>query len=292
MGAFVGSGGGAGCGAQAKAPIRINLPLLRFDPQPISLRLPMQALCGALFPAHARLVLQRLMEVVQRGAERYQQAAIATMRAIFQARPCFCFYCVCSVCFLQLLQASVLYKALQRAGQQSGQGLGQHPLASARLPHALLQPSPPPALCCSLHHALLQVPGLDLGPTGWPATDPAFTQQLSQHLRGPLSGAVLDAFRTMLRFQGPAVGGGEGSKGGDQQGAAAATGETEAEALPPLEWPRCMDDLGASNKLCSEALERVMRACPGSAQLLWGSSGGHTASESLLPFLSDPASVS
>lgn len=48
-----------------------------------------------------------------------------------------------------------------------------------------------------------------------------------------------------------------------------------------------MDDLGSSNKLCSEALERVMRACPGSAQLLWGSSGGHTASESFLPFLVD-----
>jgi len=59
------------------------------------------------------------------------------------------------------------------------------------------------------------------------------------------------------------------------------------EGEAPLEWPRCMDDLGASNRLCSEALERVMRACPGSAQLLWGSSGGHTASESFLPFLAD-----
>lgn len=47
-----------------------------------------------------------------------------------------------------------------------------------------------------------------------------------------------------------------------------------------------MDDLGASNKLCSEALERVMRACPGSAQLLWGGSG-HATSESFLPFLTD-----
>lgn len=45
----------------------------------------LQALCSALFPAHSRLVLQRLMEAVQRGAERYQAAAIACMRAIFQA---------------------------------------------------------------------------------------------------------------------------------------------------------------------------------------------------------------
>lgn len=86
--------------------------------------------------------------------------------------------------------------------------------------------------------------------------------------------------------------------GGDQTAAAsgdaatapaaqqAAAGEDESQ----LEWPRCMDDMGASNKLCSEALGRVIRACPGSAQLLWGGTGGrsgrHTSRGSFLPFLS------
>lgn len=187
------------------------------------------ALCAALFPAYSRLVLQRLMETVQRGAERYQAAAIACMRAIFQ------------------------------------------------------------------------VPALDLGPSGWPATDPRFSQQLSAHLSGPLSGPVLEAFKSMLRFQGPA-GAARAAQpaaaGGDQTAAAsgdaatapaaqqAAAGEDESQ----LEWPRCMDDMGASNKLCSEALGRVIRACPGSAQLLWGGTGGrsgrHTSRGSFLPFLS------
>jgi hypothetical protein len=118
----------------------------------------------------------------------------------------------------------------------------------------------------------MQVPGLDLGPSGWPANDPRFTQQLSAHLSGPLSGAVLEAFKALLAFQG-----GGGSDNGSQEAAAgaadaeAAAGQAAAE---PLEWQHCMDDLGGSNKLCSEALERVMRACPGSAQLLWGSGGG------------------
>jgi hypothetical protein len=62
-----------------------------------------------------------------------------------------------------------------------------------------------------------------------------------------------------------------------------------------LEWPHCMDDLGGSNKLCSEALERVIWACPGSAQLLWGNTGSgagggarpvsHSSRDSFLPFL-------
>lgn len=192
-----------------------------------------QALCGALFPTHSRLVLQRLLEAVQRGAERYQAAAIGCMRAIFQ------------------------------------------------------------------------VPGLDLGPSAWPASDPGFTQQLSAHLSGPLSGEVLETFRAMLRFQGAAAaasaagasaatsGGGEAAdgSGSEDDGAREAVGPPPAAAAAPaapLQWPHCMDDLGASNKLCSEALERVMRACPGSAQLLWGSSGGHATSDSFLPFLSDP----
>lgn len=97
-------------------------------------------------------------------------------------------------------------------------------------------------------------------------------------------------------------GDGGGSQGGDD---AEAAGDEEAPSAPPsepdaaeaaaeggeeapLEWRHCMDDLGASNKLCSEALERVMRACPGSAQLLWGSGGEHRSTESsFLPFLAD-----
>ena len=84
-------------------------------------------------------------------------------------------------------------------------------------------------------------------------------------------------------LSGAAASAGDGSKEQheeeEQQEAAA------EEEEPPLEWPHCMDDLGATNKLCSEALQRVMRACPGSAQLLWGNSGGHTRQESFLPFL-------
>ncbi|KAL4434374.1 hypothetical protein ABPG75_000815 [Micractinium tetrahymenae] len=192
------------------------------------------ALCSALFPAYSRLVLQRLMETVQRAAERYQAAAIACMRAIFQ------------------------------------------------------------------------VPRLDLGASGWPATDPRFSQQLSAHLSGPLSGAVLEAFKSMLRFQGPdgaarTTQGGTGAEGGAKgepasvDAAAAAQQQQQQqqqarEEESQLEWPRCMDDMGASNKLCSEALGRVIRACPGSAQLLWGGTGGrsgrHMSRGSFLPFLS------
>jgi hypothetical protein len=43
-----------------------------------------------------------------------------------------------------------------------------------------------------------------------------------------------------------------------------------------------MDDLGECNKLCAEALGRVVDACPGSSQLL-GSSGSRA--EQLMPFL-------
>lgn len=72
--------------------------------------------------------------------------------------------------------------------------------------------------------------------------------------------------------------------------AAAAQQPAAAEEDHQLEWPRCMDDMGASNKLCSEALARVIGACPGSAQLLWGGtsgrSGRHTSRGSFLPFLS------
>lgn len=61
-----------------------------------------------------------------------------------------------------------------------------------------------------------------------------------------------------------------------------------------LEWRQCMDDLGESNKVCSEALKRVVDACPGAAELAKASSGiggvesavaGAGQREQLLPFL-------
>ena len=226
----------------------------------------MQALCAALFPSYARLVLQRLSEVVQRGAERYQQAAIACMRAIFQASR-------------NAAAGGVLCRGVVCC------------VVWGRCSRTVSCPTRPAVFHTQWPFSdSVQVPGLDLGPSGWPANDPHFTQQLSAHLSGPLSGAVLETFKALLAFQGS--GGGRSQEAAAADAAAAGHAEAEAE---PLEWQHCMDDLGGSNKLCSEALERVMRACPGSAQLLWGSGGGgsgagggghmHQAS-AFLPFLS------
>lgn len=61
-----------------------------------------------------------------------------------------------------------------------------------------------------------------------------------------------------------------------------------------LEWRQCMDELGESNKACSEALRRVVEACPGSAELARAASAGLRprgspaeggVGEQLLPFL-------
>ena len=62
---------------------------------------------------------------------------------------------------------------------------------------------------------------------------------------------------------------------------------------PPLEWAHCLDALGECNKVCAEALRRVVAACPGSAELARASSaggrpasaGGEAPGEQLLPFL-------
>ena len=164
------------------------------------------------------------------------------------------------------------------------------------------------------------MPGLDLGPSAWPCSDPAFAHALSVHLGGPLSASVLQAFRAMLSFKGargfregegreaaadsvvswhgmPLLGGVvrlEGSStGGDgflRAGARedAAVDGSQPERVgsaselgpPPLEWRHCMDDLGSSNKLCSLALERVVRSNPASAHLVWGGGG-----DQFLPFL-------
>ncbi|EFN50574.1 hypothetical protein CHLNCDRAFT_55734, partial [Chlorella variabilis] len=71
------------------------------------------------------------------------------------------------------------------------------------------------------------VPGLDLGPSGWPAHDTAFIQQLSAHLGGALGSAVLLALKAMLRFQDKQSSfgmprGGYGGGGGGAKGKAAA----------------------------------------------------------------------
>lgn len=196
----------------------------------------LQALCGALFPRYARLVLQRLLEAVQvragracfkgllrgekrrpqlqrplrrnahpecstgeaagsggclspcalparppaclqRGEERYQQAAITGMRAIFQVQAC-------------LLSVFCRLAPLCSCGGDAALG--------KRLP--VPQPCGCPLPCP--HPCTPQVPALDLGPSGWPATDPGFAAQLSVHLGGALSGEVLAAFQAMLRFQG------------------------------------------------------------------------------------------
>lgn len=64
-----------------------------------------------------------------------------------------------------------------------------------------------------------------------------------------------------------------------------------------LEWPRCLDALGECNKVCSEALRRVVAACPGSAELAraagaapaggrpGSAAAGESPGEQLLPFL-------
>jgi hypothetical protein len=44
----------------------------------------MEVLCAALFPAHSRLAVQRLMEAAARGAPAYQAAALACLRAVFR----------------------------------------------------------------------------------------------------------------------------------------------------------------------------------------------------------------
>lgn len=43
-----------------------------------------RALCEEAFPAHARLVLQRVLEVLRRGAADHQAAALAVLKALFE----------------------------------------------------------------------------------------------------------------------------------------------------------------------------------------------------------------
>lgn len=162
-----------------------------------------EALCGALFPTYSRLVVQRLMETVQRADERYQAAALSAMGAIFT------------------------------------------------------------------------VPGLCLGSPAWFVQRSQLIKLLSDEIGGPLGPRVLDVMHALSVFK-------------DETG----------EIGPALEWRQCMDDLGESNKVCAEALRRVVEACPGSAELARASSGiggaiggagggvsGGVGGEQLLPFL-------
>ncbi len=161
----------------------------------------LQAMAVSCFPAHTRLVFQRLMEVLKRGTDAYQVASIAIMQTIFS------------------------------------------------------------------------IPGMPLGSFVWFAEDSELMQLLSGMISGPLGPHILDLFQAMLQFRGNTM-------KRDEAGSV-------AEGL--LEWKNCMDDLGECNKLCAEAMARVVQACPGSAALLAVHNKGQAssgASNTLLPFLS------
>jgi hypothetical protein len=170
-----------------------------------------EVVCSALFPTHARIIVQRLMETVQRAEERYQSAALSCLSAIFNT------------------------------------------------------------------------PGLELGMDSsvWFVRDSHLVELLSAEVGGTLGPKVLDVLQALAAFKND----GSGSGSGDLSAGA-------------LEWPYCMDDLGESNKVCAEALKRVVDACPGSAELVKVVSGskmynvvdGHgdganVGGEQLLPFL-------
>lgn len=178
-----------------------------------------EVICSVLFPTYARIVVQRLMETVQRAEERYQSAALSCLGAIFNT------------------------------------------------------------------------PGLDLGKESsvWFVRDSHLVELLSTEVGGPLGPKVLEVLQALAAFKSDD---GDDCDGGLSAGA--------------LEWPYCMDDLGESNKVCAEALKRVVDACPGSAELVradhnskmhsgvdgvGGDDGGaNVGSEQLLPFL--PGNVS
>ncbi|KAH7623253.1 hypothetical protein Ndes2526B_g01675 [Nannochloris sp. 'desiccata'] len=170
-----------------------------------------EVICSVLFPTYARIVVQRLMETVQRAEERYQSAALSCLGAIFNT------------------------------------------------------------------------PGLDLGRESsvWFVQDSHLVELLSTEVGGPLGPKVLEVLQALAAFKDDGADSRVGS--GSVNGGAGV-----------LEWPYCMDDLGESNKVCAEALKRVVDACPGSAELVSGSkmySGVESVGgEQLLPFL--PGNVS
>jgi hypothetical protein len=131
------------------------------------------AMCSAFFPAYSRLVVQRLMEAVQKAPMCYQEAALVALRCIFQ------------------------------------------------------------------------VPGLDIGSPSWFADASHLVEMLGGEVGGPLGPHVLALLEAMAAFR-------------DEVRGAPQWGEPVQ-----LEWRLCIDDLGEGNKVCSEALRRVVEACPG-----------------------------
>jgi hypothetical protein len=165
--------------------------------------LPPQALCAALFPAYSRLVLQRLAEAAQRGDEATQAAALTCIQTVFQASAR-CTQAPRS----KWLGGGGACRAV--AGVLGGKRHSFEADCCRRLPDAATYQGTYKGLNkgISLPINSTQVPGLDLGPSAWPAADPRFIGQLSAHLAGPLSGAALGALRAMLTFQGGLAGGG------------------------------------------------------------------------------------
>jgi hypothetical protein len=68
-------------GARLSAMCRLTtIPLTRMQ------LVALQSFCSTVFPSHSRIVLQRLMEVIKRGAPRYEAAAVGVMKAMFEVR--------------------------------------------------------------------------------------------------------------------------------------------------------------------------------------------------------------
>lgn len=155
------------------------------------------AMCEPIFPVYSRLVIQRLMEVVQRAPERYQSAALSVLKNVFE------------------------------------------------------------------------VPDLDLGSGSWFVNDSRLVDLLSNEVGGVLGAKVLDLLQALSAYN---------------------TLGSDGNALMQLEWLQCMDENGQGNRVCSEALRRVVDACPGVEELIKAGSaddGAQSAGpgEQLLPFL-------
>ncbi|GAB4815641.1 hypothetical protein N2152v2_002687, partial [Parachlorella kessleri] len=82
--ALSGACGAAGWG-QLAAVVAALAGMAGLDAEPAALLAPLcEAVTAALFPTYARLVLGRLLEVVQRGSEQWQAAAVAVLQIIFE----------------------------------------------------------------------------------------------------------------------------------------------------------------------------------------------------------------
>lgn len=118
--------------------------------------------------------------------------------------------------------------------------------------------------------------------SSWFAVDSKELMKLcSPLLGGPLGPETLGLFEAMMRFH-------QGEDDEEEEYYGDNGGDNEEEEV--LSWPCCMDDLGECNKLCAEALARVVGACPGASALT--SSRSLSAGDQLLPFLTSNFSKS